>query len=514
MSHYQPTNPYLSAPHYSLTAFDSQQSDSFPHPVKSGRFDVDLLRLPRVLGGPVNITCLAAVRPDRMWAMGTDRVTLVDVTDGRFEPLASLPLPGIEPIPDASLARLAATELHSVDQAAALAHELFGAHPEQRTSNGLYTIADCDDVIYVNAGATVHAISMADPADPSAGLVVLRSLDTADFFTPFTFPGGEPAVKLIGMNLTYDGHLVVGGFGQIGVVDREFSKPPVVHEFPAGQLLSNSFSVDALGGIYVATGSLQPRAPGQLHKLVWTGKTLSADPADGAWSAEYPGGDWAPAVKFGTGTGSTPTLMGFGPDEDHLVVITDGQNRMHLTAFWRDELPPGADRVADAIPVTCGLGPHVPWIQSEQSVATLDRGAFVVNNVTSEGQSDRLIDVLVSGPVTEPAYGVERFEWDQDKHRWRSVWARSDLASISQVPVISQASRVALVNTYDRDNGWEVTGVDWESGRTVHQTVFGTVTAGNGAYALVQVLANGDMLFTSVAGPVRVPLSTLEAQPL
>lgn len=156
----------------------------------------------------------------------------------------------------------------------------------------------------------------------------------------------------------------------------------------------------------------------------------------------------------------------------------------------------------------------MPWIQSEQSVATLDRGAFVVNNVTSEGQSDRLIDVLVSGPVTEPAYGVERFEWDQDKHRWRSVWARSDLASISQVPVISQASRVALVNTYDRDNGWEVTGVDWESGRTVHQTVFGTVTAGNGAYALVQVLANGDMLFTSVAGPVRVPLSTLEAQPL
>jgi hypothetical protein len=509
MTHYQPVNPHLSAAHYSLTAFDSQQSDSFPYPVAPGRFEVDLLTLPRVLGGPVNITCLASARPGRMWAMGTDRVTLVDVSDGRFEPLASLPLPGVDPIPDESLARLAATELESVEQTEAMARELFGAHPEQRTSNGLYTVADGDDVVYVNAGSVIHAITVADPDDPSAGLVVLRSLDTTEFFTPFQLPGAEPMVKLIGMNLTYDGHLVLGGFGQMAVVDRTFSMQPHVHEFPAGQLLSNSFSVDADGGIYVATGSLMPRGAGLMHKLVWTGSTLSTDPADGAWCAEYPGGDWAPAVKFGTGTGSTPTLMGFGPDDDQLVIITDGQNRMRLTAFWRNDLPAGVtDRIADAIAVTCGLGDEVAWIQSEQSVATLDRGALVVNNVTPEGQSDRLIDVLVSGPLVRPAFGVERFEWDPSVHRWASVWTRDDLASISQVPVISQASRMALVNTFGSEDGWEVTGVDWETGRTVHRTVFGKVTAGNGAYALVQMLPGGDMIFTSIAGPVRVPLSS------
>lgn len=132
--------------------------------------------------------------------------------------------------------------------------------------------------------------------------------------------------------------------------------------------------------------------------------------------------------------------MGFGPDEDHLVVITDGRDRIHLTAFWRDELPAGAtSRIAGSIPVSCGQPDDVAWIQSEQSAATLDRGALVVDNITIEGQSDRLIDVLVPGPLA---------------------------------------------------------------------------TAGNGAYALVQVLEDGDMLFTSVTGPVRVPPYSLDPRPV
>lgn len=513
MSQYQKVNRFLSAPHYSLTAFDSQQSDSFPYSVPEGRFDVDLLTLPRILSGPVSITCLASAREGRMWAMATDRVTLVDVTAGRFAPLAAMRYPGIEPIADETLADLAAREFQSVDHAAAFAREFFGEHPELRTGNGLYTIADCDDVVYVNVGSTIHAISLVDPDDPRSGLRVLRSLDTTTIFTPYAFPGYPAAVKLIGMNLTYDGHLVIGAFGQICVVDREFAKPAAVYDFAAGQLLSNSFAVDDAGGIYVATGSLMPGAPGLMHKLVWTGSRLSADEADGGWICEYPGGNWAPAVKVGTGTGSTPTVMGFDDDEDRLVVITDGQDRMHLTAFWRDAVPAGSSRIAGSIPVTCGLPDDVAWIQSEQSVVTLDGGALVVNNVTPQGQDDRLIDVLVSGPVTEPARGVERFQWDNSSHRWVSVWTRPDLASISQVPVVSVGSRMALVNTYG-DDGWEVTGVDWATGETVHRTVFGRATAGNGAYALVQFLPDGDMIFTSVAGPVRVPLAHLDPRPL
>jgi hypothetical protein len=339
-------------------------------------------------------------------------------------------------------------------------------------------------------------VGLRDPADEPQGLAVLRTVDAAEMFEPFAFPGYPPAVRLIGMNMIYDGHLVVGGFGGIAVIDTDFRKPAAVYEFTPGELLSNSFSVDDRGGIYVATGSLAPRQPGTMRKLVWTGERISDDPAHGAWSAPYEGGDWAPAVKVGTGTGATPTLMGFDEGEDRLVVLTDGANRMSLVAFWRDDIPadfvqrPGtlSPRIADQIPVTAGLASDVDWIQSEQSVATCGWAAVVVNNVTSEGQADRLVDVMVSGPVTRPAYGVERLEWDRAEHRWRSVWTRPDLASISMVPVISTSSRITCINTYGELDGWEVTGLDLDSGETVHRSIFGPAQAGNGAYALVQIL--------------------------
>jgi hypothetical protein len=45
----------------------------------------------------------------------------------------------------------------------------------------------------------------------------------------------------------------------------------------------------------------------------------------------------------------------------------------------------------------------------------------------------------------------------------------------------------------------------WEiQGRTVHQTIFGEKNFGNGAYAILQYLKNGDLLFNSFSGPVRV----------
>ena len=53
-------------------------------------------------------------------------------------------------------------------------------------------------------------------------------------------------------------------------------------------------------------------------------------------------------------------------------------------------------------------------------------------------------------------------------------------------------------------SGWEVTGLDWKSGATRHRSILGKSNRANGAYAIIQYLANGDLLFNSVAGPIRV----------
>jgi hypothetical protein len=222
----------------------------------------------------------------------------------------------------------------------------------------------------------------------------------------------------------------------------------------------------------------------------------------------------------GTGTGSTPTLMGFGDDPDKLVVITDGADRMKLVAFWRDQIPESfkqlpktlSRRVAGQIEVTCGLKPLPEFIQSEQSVVVNGYGAFVVNNVAKQGQkhdTDKLVDVLTLGPVNPPPSGVQRFDWSASLHEWRSVWSRSDVVSISMVPAVSIPSGLVFVNGYTKRDGWEVTGLDWNNGRTHHRTIFGHDNLGNGAYALIQFLPNSDLLFNSVGGATRVKLAPL-----
>ena len=119
-----------------------------------------------------------------------------------------------------------------------------------------------------------------------------------------------------------------------------------------------------------------------------------------------------------------------------------------------------------------------------------------------------LVDVLARGPVNPPATGCERFEWSSQTHEWKSVWARNDVVSTSMVPAVSAPSGIVFVNGYTKQDGWELTGLDWKTGKTVHRTIFGQDNLGNGAYAIIEFLPDGDLLFNSVGGPARVRLQT------
>ena len=72
------------------------------------------------------------------------------------------------------------------------------------------------------------------------------------------------------------------------------------------------------------------------------------------------------------------------------------------------------------------------------------------------------------------------------------------------IPSVSRASNMVFVNGYTETDGWEVTGLNWDTGTTTHRVIFGDTNRGNGAYAIIQYLENGDLLFNSVAGPLRV----------
>ena len=522
-------NPYLASSLYAIAHFDSSQSDSTPYGPPRGFFTVDLTTQPLAYGGPANLFTLASTKQNYMWHTGEDRVSYVYKNAGRWITLATYealahatqdsadPADYLPPIPDDNLRAFG--ESTAVGKTTAVMDNymksLFGDNYAQRFGNGIYSLVDKDNVLYANYGGSIYAFALNDPARPSDGITVLHKLeDVVKAIEGDTAPSGT---KIKGLSLTYDGHLIITLSNGIAVVDRDLNAASIrFYRFSDAEYVSNSIAVDEKNGIYVASGwsGMVGTAPvSVMRKLVWTGISISDSESEGAWSSPYDNSGTAlpPIIKLGNGTGSTPTLMGLGDDPDKLVVITDGAKQMKLVAFWRDQIPEGfTQRIAGQIQVTCGFAPPLPeWIQSEQSVVVHGYGAFVVNNLpqtfSPEIQSaNNFVQVALMGPAYPTSLGAERFEWSPSTRTWSSVWARSDVSSTSMVPIHSQSGNMALINGYRLPNGWEVLGLDWNTGDIVHQTIFGNANFGNGAYALLQYLENQDLLFNSIVGAFRV----------
>ena len=110
---------------------------------------------------------------------------------------------------------------------------------------------------------------------------------------------------------------------------------------PDAQLeeVSNSISADEDGGIYVVSTKAQYRFDLRRRRAA----TQPGAPSTRAAAAS--GGS-----TLSSGSGSTPDVVGTDPGDDKLVAITDGQKLMHLTLFWRDEIPRGLEGPAGPRP--------------------------------------------------------------------------------------------------------------------------------------------------------------------
>lgn len=498
-------NPWLAQETYSITHFNSAQTDVFPFEVEDGTFRVDIDKCQSTWSGPVNLMTLASTSKDYMWGMSSDRVSYIKVSDGDFKRVAEAPLPGIVMHTQEQLMALAGN-YKSVEELSREATKILGQYPQMSMANGNYVLCDRDNYVYVNADRKLARYRLADSSDPAKGIVLDAQID----LTPHIFG----AFTLVGVSMSYDGYLIVAAQGGLVSVDRSLSGVIESYKLPEGQVLTNSIAVGEDNALYLASNSTQPGGKGLMQKLMCRKGRFSDQESDGAWQSSYDGGPMAPAIKLGYGTGSTPTLMGFGDEEDHLVVITDGSKRMKLIAFWRDEIPAdaavvdeGNPRVAGVMEATCGLPDNTEWIQSEQSVVVGGYDAFVVNNINTntEAVSDKIIGVLAIGPLLQAPKGVECMRWNTKENRWERKWCRSDVSSVSMIPSVSLPSEMVFVNGYGSE-GWEVTGLDWRTGATRQRVVFGDNNRGNGAYAIIQYFPDGDLLFNSVSGPFRVDM--------
>jgi len=344
-----------------------------------------------------------------------------------------------------------------------------------RDLSGVYTVVGDNDWFYIaKKDGSVVAYGDESVGDESSKIV-----EKARFQLPLELAGAS-----VGMNMTYDGWIVFpleeGTMIAVSPDLTEYRSVRMKHAdtedtatYGTGYgWVRNSIAIDEAGGIYAVSRN-------HMHKIVWDGDRLSTDEADGAWTAEYRNGHLE-------GSGATPSLMGFG-DEDKFVVITDGDIRMNVTLFWRDDIPEGwqqlegtpSRRIAGQAPADMG-DLNVQAIQSEQTVIVAGYGALVVNNtprntpffLPKEGVGrGATIGPLGSNPKFQP-YGVQKFEWNPDVRRLEKAWVNETISSPNGVPWVSTGSgQVYFMGA--RDNEWTLEAVNWLTGEPTFHYILG-----------------------------------------
>jgi len=343
--------------------------------------------------------------------------------------------------------------------------------------SGAYNAVDRDGRLIVGRTRFIEVYEDSVPGDRSSPVV----LNKREFLPDSFFCRASDVVA--GMALTFDDHLAfVTEQSVLGVIPRDpdlMTADNLVSASLNGadcadggvadadlETVSNSIAADENGGIYVVTSEA-------MYKFHFDGTTLSE-----LWRAEYEAGDGQSSIRLGKGSGSTPSLMGTRADDDRFVVITDGQDLMHVVLMWRDEIPtgwqplaPGKDpRIACEYPVTFG-DPAATASLSEQSVLVRGYSTVVVNNRLADdsifdGQPAILRNLFAAfegGNPDQAPQGLERIDWDPATRSCHSVWANAEVSIPNGIPTMSQASGT-IYGIGLRDEIFGLEGVDFETG--------------------------------------------------
>ena len=355
--------------------------------------------------------------------------------------------------------------------------------------NGVYKLFDHDVYHYCVYGGT-KVLKSFDGNEPAGKIKIVRSVDVTAGLPPDI---AKSVTRIIGLGMTYDGYLAAAAPGAAVVLDREFNVKDYVTF--GGEAVDNSICIDEKGGIYVVTSK-------RMFRLAWTGEKLSTKEADGAGESPYEAMDPDKAMAMGAlsrGSGTTPTLMGFGDDPDKLVLIADAaEEGTHLVAFWRETIPddfvqkPGtlSRRIADQIRI------DISKLTIEPSPNALGYGAAVINGSYPAPLSSPGAPNGFTAGVTRPApLGVQKFIWNTKTRKFENAWINKEVDNSDvMVPVVSAAT--GLLYCASKSNGdYEYVGLDWETGEIKQTWQFPDDSrAWNAFGGITTILDDGDLL--------------------
>ena len=286
----------------------------------------------------------------------------------------------------------------------------------------------------------------------------------ANIINQLPTPDSEGIDKILGINMTYDGHIAIAATGAVIVANRDLQL--MDYKLFHGEHVENSIAVDKDNGIYVVTSV-------NMHQLVWTGEKLSREESDGAWSSPYdvmPEGEAQAMGAASHGSGTTPALLGFGDDEDKLVVISDGNpDNAQIVAFWRNEIP--ADYKQKPNTKSRRIAGQIPFTLSkttvEASPVVYGNGVLVVNSTYPEPSPigmDLISNAFLAGTTRKAPMGIQKYEWLPEENRFVTSWSIADVDNTDWMPpAVSTANGLVYIAS-KRNNTYEYFAADWMTG--------------------------------------------------
>ncbi len=367
--------------------------------------------------------------------------------------------------------------------------------------SGAYSVLDRDGNYFVPKGFDIECYCDQVPGEFDSPIRM-----SGTFTIGSAWQGDQDAI--VGISLTYDGWIAfVTRRGVVGCLSRDLQ---VAHYLRlsnthAATEISNSIAVDETGGIFVVTEDA-------VHRIQWNAQEGLVE----NWAVPYRSNGMQARGRLGSGSGTTPTLMGFG-EQDQFVVIGDGQTMMNIVLIWRNDIPadwqglPGRNpRIAAEIPATFG-DPDARRSTTEQSLTVRGYEVVAVSNLYGElsprlkrfvrrrmGNNINHATIYRSNQPDIAPYGVEKFAWNPRTREFASVWANREISCPNGIPTMS-AETGLLYCIGQRGGYWTLEGLDWKTGESVFYRKLSRNSENNSFYAATEIGKQGN-IFTGTFG--------------
>ena len=305
-------------------------------------------------------------------------------------------------------------------------------------------------------------------ADTGTGFSILRTYNLSSYL-----PGKD---CLIALMPDWSGRIwFVTHNGGVGTVDPSTGAVHILR-LP-GEMITNSFSVDESGGVFIVT-----------NYALYRFDALSSSGAPVVtWRQVYDRGAEQKPGQLEQGSGTTPTLLANGD-----VGITDNADpQMHVVVYQRSAASGGTE--------VCQQANFAPGTSdTENSLVAAGSSLIAENNYGYSGPQS-----TIGGKTTTP--GIAKV----DVQRVRGLFAGLDIAADrlphvggKGVPGPAGCSTCTPRPKTIGVDAWYLTAIDLRTGATVFSKLAGTGPEFNNHYAAIY-LHNGVAYIATLTGMVR-----------